>query len=275
MVASIDATVVGIALPAIGHSFRIGLASLQWVVTAYTVTLAGLLLGAGALGDRYGRRRVFLTGVVWFAVASTLCAIAPGPGALIAARVLQGIGAALLTPGSPAILEASFHPADRSRAIGAWSGLSGVGTAIGPFLGGWLVEAASWRLVFLINLPVAAAVVALSWRHVPESRALVATGRADLIGGALATVGLMGVTYALIEGASSGWVSPTVLAAFNGGAITLAVFLLRQPRVPRPLLPPNLFSSAQFSAVNRLTFIVYGALGGVLFLLPIDLQQRQ
>nr|WP_308286436.1 DHA2 family efflux MFS transporter permease subunit [Streptomyces griseorubiginosus] len=273
MIASIDATVVGIALPALGRSFHIGLASLQWVVTAYTVTLAGLLLFAGALGDRYGRRRVFLVGVVWFAVASLLCALAPAPGALIAARVLQGVGAALLTPGSLAILEASFDPADRSRAIGAWSGLSGVGTAIGPFLGGWLVEAASWRLIFLINLPVAAAVVALSWRHVPESRDPAATGRVDVTGGALVTFGLMGVTYALIEGPSSGWASPAVLAAFHGGAITLAAFLLWEQRSPQPLVPLSLFSSAQFDAANVVTFLVYGALGGALFLLPIELQQ--
>ena len=150
-IASIDATVVGIALPAIGHDFRTSLATLQWVVTAYTLTLAGLLLFAGALGDRYGRKKIFLTGVVWFALASLLCAVAPDSAFLIAARAVQGIGAALLTPGSLAIIEASFRPADRGKAIGAWSGLSGVGSAIGPFLGGWLIQAASWRLIFVIK----------------------------------------------------------------------------------------------------------------------------
>src|SRR6266446_6976055 len=149
-IASIDATVVGIALPAIGRDFRVGLATLQWVVTAYTLTLAGLLLFAGALGDKYGRKRIFLTGVVWFAVASLLCGIAPDAPFLIAARAVQGVGAALLTPGSLAIIEASFAPADRGKAIGAWSGLGGVGSAIGPFLGGWLIQAVSWRLIFVI-----------------------------------------------------------------------------------------------------------------------------
>src|SRR5215468_10286082 len=165
--AAIDATVVGIALPAIGQEFHASLAELQWVVTAYSLTLAGLLLVAGALGDRYGRRRVFVIGVVWFALASLLCGIAPDAPVLIAARALQGVGAALLTPGSLAILEASFVPEDRGRAIGAWSGLGGVATAIGPFVGGWLVTAASWRLIFAINLPLAVLVVLVAVRHVP------------------------------------------------------------------------------------------------------------
>src|SRR5256884_824203 len=204
-IAGIDATVVGIALPAIGRDFHADLATLQWVVTAYTLMLAGLLLVSGALGDRYGRRRVFLIGVVWFAVASVLCGIAPNATVLIAARALQGVGAALLTPGSLAILEASFVPEDRGKAIGAWSGLSGVGTAIGPFLGGWLVQAVSWRLIFVIHLPVAVLVLALALRHVPESRDPGATGRVDLVGGALVTLGLVGLTYGLIEAGTLGW----------------------------------------------------------------------
>src|SRR5258705_5563287 len=169
-IASMDATVVGIALPAIGRSFDTGLQILQWVVTAYTLTLAGLLLLAGALGDRYGRKLVFAIGVVWFAVASVLCGIAPNAETLIAARALQGIGAALLTPGSLAILQASFRPDDRSKAIGAWSGLGGVATAIGPFVGGWLVGlgASSWRLIFAVHVPIALRLVPLCWKHVPE-----------------------------------------------------------------------------------------------------------
>ena len=161
-IAALDATVVGIALPAIGKDFHAPVASMQWVVDGYTLTLAGLLLLGGALGDAYGRRKVFVIGTVWFALASLVCGLAPGTGFLIAARALQGVGAALLTPGSLAILQASFAPGDRAKAIGAWSGLGGVATAIGPFLGGYLISAVSWRLVFYINLPLAAAVIAIS-----------------------------------------------------------------------------------------------------------------
>src|SRR5205085_11941184 len=168
--AFLDSTVVNIALPRIGTDLGIGLSGLQWTVNAYTLTLSGFLLLGGSLGDRYGRRLVFLVGVVWFAVASLACAVAPTGAALVAARGLQGIGAALLTPGSLAIIEASFRPDDRSAAIGAWSGLGGVAVAIGPFLGGWLVDAVSWRLIFVINLPLAALVVWIAPRHVPETR---------------------------------------------------------------------------------------------------------
>ena len=169
--AALDATVVGIALPAIARDFHVGVDSMQWVVDAYTLTLAGLLLLGGALGDTYGRRKVFVIGTTWFALASLACGLAPNVGFLIAARAMQGVGAALLTPGSLAILQASFAPDDRAKAIGAWSGLGGVATAIGPFLGGWLISAVSWRLVFFINLPLVAAVIAIAIRHVPESHA--------------------------------------------------------------------------------------------------------
>jgi len=272
-VAAIDATVVGIALPAIGRDFGTGLATLQWVVTAYTLTLAGLLLVAGALGDRYGRRRVFMIGVVWFALASVLCGIAPNAGVLIAARGLQGVGGALLTPGSLAILEASFVPEDRGKAIGAWSGLGGVATAIGPFLGGWLVQAASWRLIFAINIPIAALVVALAWRHVPESHDPDATGRVDAAGGVLVTLGLVGLTYGLIEGPARGFTDPAVATALIGGVVLLAAFVAWERRARHPMLPLDLFASTQFTATNLVTFVVYGALGGALFLLPIQLQQ--
>src|SRR3954453_10238049 len=185
--AGLDATVVGIALPAIGRDFGVGVAELQWVVNAYTLTLAGLLLLGGTLGDRYGRRRVFVIGTVWFAVASLLCGIAPDVTTLILARALQGVGGALLTPGSLAILQASFVEKDRSRAIGAWSGLGGVATAVGPFVGGWLISAVSWRLVFFLNLPLAVLVVVLAARHVPESRAPADTGPLDISGAVLVT----------------------------------------------------------------------------------------
>ncbi|MFR9797988.1 MFS transporter [Streptomyces sp. MS06] len=272
-VASIDATVVGIALPAIGRDFHTGLAALQWVVTAYTLALAGLLLVAGALGDRYGRRRFFVVGVIWFAAASLLCGLAPDVRTLIAARALQGVGAALLTPGSLAILEASFVPDDRGRAIGAWSGLSGVGTAIGPFLGGWLIQSASWRWIFAINLPVAAVVVAVAARHVPESRDPQSPERVDLLGGVLVTLGLVGLTYGLIEGPSRGWTDPVVLGSLLLGGLLLGCFVLWERRAKAPVLPLDLFASTRFNATNAVTFVLYGALGGALFLVPVQLQQ--
>jgi EmrB/QacA subfamily drug resistance transporter len=272
--ASIDATVVGIALPAIGRDFGVGLSALQWVVTAYTLTLAGLLLVAGSLGDHYGRKRFFVIGVIWFAAASGLCGVAPDAPTLIVARALQGVGAALLTPGSLAILEASFTPEDRGKAIGAWSGLSGVASAIGPFLGGWLVQAVSWRLIFAINLPLAALVVVLAQRHVPESRDPATVGtRIDVTGGALVTLGLVGLTYGLIEGPSGHWGKPGPLTALIGGVLLLVAFVGWERHVPAPMLPLSLFSSRQFSATNAVTFVLYGALGGVLFLLPIQLQE--
>jgi EmrB/QacA subfamily drug resistance transporter len=272
-IASIDATVVGIALPAIGRDFHASLGALQWVVTSYTLTLAGLLLMAGALGDKYGRKKVFVIGVTWFAIASLLCGVSPSVGFLIGARALQGVGAALLTPGSLAILEAVFRPDDRGKAIGAWAGFSGVGTAIGPFLGGWLVAAASWRWIFAINLPIAVVVVAVTLRHVPESRDPAATGPIDMTGGVLVTLGLIGLTYGLIDGPGGHWTDPLVLAGLLGGLVLLAAFLWWEHRTPSPMLPLNLFASGQFTATNVVTFVVYGGIGGALFLLPIQLQE--
>jgi EmrB/QacA subfamily drug resistance transporter len=271
--ASIDATVVGIALPTIGRQFHAGLAELQWVSNAYTLTLAGLLLLGGALGDRFGRRRVFEIGTAWFALASLLCGVAPNAATLVAARALQGIGAALLIPGSLAILQASFTHDDRSKAIGAWSGLGGVATAVGPFVGGWLIGAVSWRLIFLINLPIAVAVLFVSARHVPESKDPAATGRLDLAGAVLASVGLAGVVYGLTEGAGLGWGSPATLAALLVGVASLVAFVLVERRTSVPLLPLSIFRSGQFAGANAVTFAVYGGLGGALFLLPIELQQ--
>jgi EmrB/QacA subfamily drug resistance transporter len=271
--ASIDATVVGIALPTIGRQFHAGVAQLQWVTNAYTLTLAGLLLLGGSLGDRFGRRRVFLIGTVWFAVASMLCGLAPDAQTLIAARALQGVGAALLTPGSLAILQASFAPADRAKAIGAWSGFGGVATAIGPFVGGWLIGAISWRLIFFINVPVAVAVVLVASRYVPESRDRAAAGRIDALGAVLVSAGLAGVVYGLTEAATRGWGSPVTLASVTVGAALLGAFVVAQARERSPMMPLGVFSSRQFSGANGVTFAVYGALGGALFLLPIQLQQ--
>ena len=272
--AALDATVVGIALPAIGRDFHASLASLQWVVDAYTLTLAGLLLLGGTLGDSYGRRRIFMIGTVWFAVASLLCGVAPDAGLLIAARALQGVGGALLTPGSLAILQASFAQDDRMAAIGAWSGLGGVATAIGPFLGGWLIGtgSAGWRLVFLINLPVAVLVLAIAARHVPETKAPGPVPKLDVKGAACISGALAGITYGLIGASSYGWGSAAVLVPLAAGAVLLGLFVLVEDKEPAPMLPLGLFRSQQFSAANAVTFVVYAALGGLLFLVPVMLQ---
>jgi EmrB/QacA subfamily drug resistance transporter len=271
-IAMLDATVVGIALPRIGKSFHSGLGTLQWVVTGYSLTLAAFLLLGGSLGDRIGRKRIFSVGVVWFAVASACCGLAPNAGTLIAARVLQGVGGALLTPASLAILQASFRPADRARAIGAWSGLGGLAAAAGPLVGGYLIAAASWRWVFFINVPLAAAVVAITARHVPESRDPTTTGRVDVAGAGLAVVGLAALTYALIEEPTLGWTAPAVLAGLIAGGVSLVAWLAVEHWSRSPMLPLGLFKSRQFSAANGVTFAVYGALGGALFLLPVELQ---
>ncbi len=271
-IAALDATVVGLALPTIGREFHVGFAALQWVMTGYGLTLAAFLLIGGSLGDRFGRRRVYLTGVVWFVLASAACGFAPSALVLIAARVLQGVGAALLAPGSLAILEASFVPADRDRAIGAWSGLSGVAVAAGPLIGGTLISVASWRWIFFINVPVAVTVVALGARHVPESRDPGVTGTIDYAGGAAAVVLLTGITFAFIEAPALGWASPAVLTMAAAGAVGLAAFLLREHRAAAPMLPLEVFRVRQFAATSAVTFIVYGALAGATFLLPAQLQ---
>ena len=270
--ASLDATVVGIALPAIGRDFHVGVSSLQWVVDAYTLTLAGLVLLGGTLGDSYGRRKMFSVGIVWFAVASLLCGLAPTAGVLIAARALQGVGGALLTPGSLSILQASFAQEDRSAAIGAWSGFGGVATAIGPFLGGWLISAVSWRLVFFINLPIAVAVVAINTRHVPETKAPGPVPRLDVRGAACISGALAGITYGLIAASTYGWSSTQVLVPLILGAVLLGLFIMVEAREPQPMLPLGVFKSRQFTAANAVTFIVYAALGGLLFLVPVVLQ---
>lgn len=270
--AFLDATVVNIALPHIGDEFHARAASLQWVVNGYTLSLAALILLGGSLGDRYGRRRVFVLGVVWFATASLLCGLAPNVDTLIAARVLQGVGGALLAPGSLAIIEASFHPDDRARAIGAWSGLGGVAGAIGPFLGGWLVQAATWRLVFLINVPLAAVVALVAVRRVPESRNPEAARRLDLLGVVTAAAGLAGLTYGFTAWPDRGGSSPVVLVALAVGVAGLAGFLLVERHAQEPMLPLGIFHSRAFSAANLVTFAVYAALSGVMFLVVLNLQ---
>jgi EmrB/QacA subfamily drug resistance transporter len=274
--AMLDSTVVNVALPTIGKDLHTSLAGLQWTVTAYTLTLAGLILLGGALGDRLGRRRVFLTGVAWSALASALCGLAPDIGVLIAARALQGIGGALLTPGSLAIIQATFAPEDRPKAIGAWSGLGGVAGAVGPFLGGWIIGSVGWRWIFLINLPVAAVVMAVALRHVPESSDPTSHGRFDVAGALLAALALAGITYALIEAPAHG----AARAALTGtaGILAFAGFVLLERhrgrsggKVP-PMLPLDVFASRQFTAVNVVTFVIYAALSGTIFLLVLQLQ---
>ena len=272
-IAALDATVVGIALPAIGRDFHASVSNLQWVVDGYTLPLAGLLLLGGALGDINGRRKIFVIGTIWFALASLTAGLAPDSVFLIVARALQGVGAALLTPGSLAILQASFAPDDRSKAIGAWSGLGGVATAIGPFLGGWLISAVSWRLVFFINLPLAAAVIVVSLRHVPESRAPGPRQPLDVPGAATISLALAGLTYGLISASADGWASPSVLISLFVGAALLAAFCVIELRRAHPMLPLTIFRTRQFSAANAVTFVVYGALGGALFLVPVVLQE--
>jgi EmrB/QacA subfamily drug resistance transporter len=271
-IASLDATVVNIALPTIGRDFHTGVAALQWVTNGYTLTLTAFLLIGGSLGDRFGRRQVYLTGIVWFTLASVACGLAPGMVFLIVTRVLQGVGAALLTPGSLAILEASFAPADRGRAIGVWSGLSGVAIAAGPLIGGYLISAASWRWIFFINVPIAAAVVALGARHLPESRDLTVTGKIDYPGALAAVVFLTGITFAFIEAPTLGWSSPAVLTMTLAGVVGLAAFMAREHRAAAPMLPLSIFRERQFAATNAVTFIVYAALVGATFLLPVVLQ---
>jgi len=269
--AMLDATVVNVALPRIGESLDADLGGLQWTLNGYTLTLAAFILLGGSLADRLGRRRVFILGTVWFAAASALCGLAPNVEVLIGARALQGVGGALLTPGSLAIIMASFTPEDRGRAIGAWSGLGGIAGAVGPFAGGWLIEVASWRWVFLVNLPLAVVVVLVAARHVPESRDPTATGRLDVTGAALGAVGLAGITYASIAGGERG-LDPAVLGAGLVGLLALVAFVVLERRSDHPLVPPGLFASRQFTVTNIVTFAIYAAFGSVFFLLVLHLQ---
>jgi EmrB/QacA subfamily drug resistance transporter len=269
--AFLDATAVQVALPSIGRELGASLSGLQWTVTGYTLTLAALILLGGSLGDRYGRRRVFVIGVCWFALASLVCGVAQTTGQLVAARGLQGVGGALLTPGSLALIQSSFRPVDRARAIGLWSSLAGIAGLVGPFVGGVLVDAVSWRLVFLINVPFAVVIVAVAGRHVPESRDPAAQGRFDYAGAVLGALALGGVTYALI-GAGESTLRADVVSAAVIGVIAGAAFVVRERRASQPMLPPRLFADRQFTGANLATLAVYGALGGSGLFLVLQLQ---
>ena len=265
-VAFLDGTVVNVALPAIGADLGTSMAGLQWTLDSYLVTLSALLLLGGSLGDRYGRRRVFVFGLAWFTAASLLCGVAPSSGSLVAARAVQGVGGALLVPGSLSIISATFRPDDRGRAIGAWSALAGVASAAGPFFGGWLTDAVSWRLIFLINVPLAVVAAWIALRHVPETRGVEAAPL-DVPGALLVTAGLAAIAYATIERSGGRSVAAAVL-----GIAAVVGFLAVQRVSSHPMLPLRLFRSRQFSGANLTTFAVYAALGGALFLVVLRLQ---
>jgi len=265
--AMLDGTVVNVALKAIGEDLDASLAELQWITNGYLLTLAALILVGGALGDRYGRRRIFVIGVVAFAGASLACGLAPTPEVLIAARLFQGVGSALLTPGSLAMIQSVFVPGDRGRAIGAWSGLGSIAAAIGPFVGGGLVDYVSWRWIFLINLPLAAITCWVAMRWVPETSDPEAAQHLDLTGAALAVLALGGATYALIE-----WGDGVALVAAVVGVTAAVGFVVVERRGRMPMLPMELFASRVFSAANVMTLLVYAALGAVLFFLVLQLQ---
>lgn len=266
--ALLDSTVVNVALRQVGEDLDASLSDLQWVANGYLLTLAALTLLGGSLGDRFGRRRIFVLGVIGFAATSAACGLAPTAPFLVVARVAQGVAAALLTPGSLAMIQGSFAPADRARAIGTWSGFGSVAAAVGPFVGGWLVEAASWRWVFLINLPVAALAL-LAARAVPETRDPEAVPGFDTRGAVLGALALGGVTYALIQWTTT---PPAAAVALVLGLVAGVAFVVAERRSPHPMLPLSLFGSRQFSAANMMTLLTYAALGGVLFFLVLQLQ---
>ncbi|MFG1906409.1 MFS transporter [Kribbella sp. NPDC048928] len=270
--AFLDGTVVNVALPAMGADLNSGMAGLQWIVNGYMLMLASLVLLSGSLGDRLGRRRTFVVGVIWFAVASIVCAIAPTLEVMIAGRILQGIGGALLTPGSLAILQTTFQHSDRGKAVGTWSGLTSVAAAVGPFVGGTLVDSGYWQLIFLINAPLALVTVLVTLRHVPETRDEQAGGRLDINGALLATVGLAGLTYGLISAGDHGFSDPVILSSLAIGVLAFAAFIEVERRSRYPMLPLNIFANARFTGANLVTVVVYGALGTATFLVVVFLQ---
>jgi len=273
--AFIDGTVVNVALPFLQKELSATAIGVQWVVESYSLFLSALLLVGGSLGDRYGRRLVFVIGVSLFALASAACGLAANINQLIAARAMQGIGAALLVPGSLAIISSSFGADARGKAIGTWSGFSAMTTAIGPVFGGWLIEHVSWRAVFFLNLPLAAAVLLISFSHVPETRDKNERGPLDWLGAAFATIGLGGVVYGLIESSRNGFSHPAVLISSVVGLVSLAVFVFNESRAQNPMLPLGLFHSRNFAGANVLTLLLYAALGGLFFFLTLDLVQVQ
>jgi EmrB/QacA subfamily drug resistance transporter len=271
----IDATVVNVALPALQADLHATITDVQWVVEAYALFLGALILIGGSMGDQFGRKRVFLFGVTFFTAASILCGIATSPGALIAGRALQGVGAAFLVPGSLAIISATFGDADRGRAIGTWSGFSSITAAIGPVSGGWLIEHVSWRAVFFLNVPLAVVVLVLSLRFMNESHDPSRTTQIDWSGAALAVLGLGGMVFGLLEWPPLGASHPLVLGALATGVLSLVLLVVVEGHARNPMLPLALFRSRTFTLANLLTLLLYAALGVILFLVPLNLIQVQ
>src|SRR5579883_321132 len=273
--AFIDGTVVNVALPVLQADLNASAAQVQWVVEAYALFLSALILVGGSLGDHFGRRRIFALGIMLFAASSMLCGLSPNITVLIFARAVQGIGGALLVPGSLAIISASFDSKQRGQAIGTWSGFTSITSAIGPVLGGWLVQYASWRWVFFINVPVAVIVLTILFWRVPESYGEETSRRLDYPGALLATLGLGGIVFGLIQAGSTGFGDPEVLVALAVGAIALVAFLTVEARSRAPMVPLSLFRSPTFSGANLLTLLLYAGLGGALFFVPFNLIRVQ
>lgn len=273
--AFIDGTVVNVALPNLQAALHATLSQMQWVVESYALLLAALLLVGGAMGDLYGRRFIFCLGVLIFAVASAWCGLAHGIRQLIVARAVQGVGGALLVPGSLAIISAAFPQEQRGKAIGTWSAFTGITAAVGPVLGGWIVQHLSWRWVFFINLPIAAAVLVISYSQVPESRDVSRARHLDVLGALLITFGLGALVYGLIESSNYGWRHPLVWGSLVAALLAIAAFLRVEARCKYPLTPLKLFRSRDFAGANLLTLFLYTALGTVLFFLPFNLIQIQ
>lgn len=273
--AFIDTSVVNVALPAIQADLATSVRDAQWVVNAYMLLLGALLLVGGAAGDRFGRRRMFVIGIAVFTAASVACAWAPNAAALIAARAIQGVGGALLVPGSLAIISAAFPERERGRAIGTWAGASALTTALGPVLGGWIVDAWSWRIIFLINVPIAAVAIALAVWRVPESRDESRDVAVDWGGGALAVIGLSALAYGLTLASESGWMRAGVLGSLGIAVLVLGLFVWREAHAAAPMMPLELFRSRNFSGANAITLLLYFALGGAMFFVPFNLIRVQ
>lgn len=272
----IDRTVVNVALPVLQRELRTDIVGAQWIVEAYSLMVSALILVGGSLGDRRGRKRIFSLGIILFAIASAGCGLAQTATQLIIARAVQGMGASLLSPGSLAIISASFSKEDRGRAIGTWAGFTAIAAGIGPVLGGWLVENTSWRWIFFINLPLAIVVLAITWWRVPESRDERAGGRVDILGAAAATFGLGGVVYGLLESGTRGFRSPRVVMSLATGTVLLVLFVvIERKRGQRAMMPLPLFRSKSFAGANLLTLFLYAALSGLMFFLPFNLIQVQ